>query len=152
MPRRRFEMTTIETCPNEKVQAFFQEFPFLTKCTQPDYINAVSVQRIDSTLFDRRPELHWLLPDDRIFIFDGEGELLAVVEEDLKIPFWKRLLFFQAPESVREACQRLEIKDSSSARISFVVVLLEGVYYCGQSPSYVTVYKKSNNVTIEEWI
>lgn len=110
-----------------KVEAFFEEFPFLATYFDPWKINEVSVSRVsEDTLEERFLKYGEENYPQRIFLFDEQGKLVAKAHFWIRSrSLWQNLQkIFQLyiyGESINEVIAR--IGTAKTARVHFLVIL-----------------------------
>lgn len=114
-----------------KVQAFFEEFPFLMALARPSYVSAVSVARVGVDFLVRD-----LQEREAVHFLNESGEVLVSVDPE------------EYAETIGEALLRAE---PAIENIRFAV-LIEGKEDHQWDRLTITIYKPPKGFTLKGWV
>lgn len=126
-----------EVVMNPKVQAFFDEFPFLKEVHTPGAFDTARVERVDETLLNKAWDSGYGFIS-RVSFFTKEGKFLARFSSDVRL----RDLIFRSKRLPPPTFGGL--LNILAAHEPFYIVQVEG--------NSLTLFKPPKNFTLKTWL
>lgn len=139
-----------------RVQAFFQEFPYLSDMVDQRKIAYVRVRRWDTDLLNSTTlvyDQHYYTWDENKFFFlDKDNRVIAIAGKypETKLPWWNPLSWFTRGNRMRN--ERILDSVHQLGELATSVTQIVGVHRNCSNDDTVCVYKMPNGVSnLEEW-
>lgn len=151
----------------DRIEAFFDEFPFLQACIERNRVSSVKVARIDLKLLAFRPEYMTtpgeysgirFMKDQRMLLLDKDGHLVQEVRPDRRRPtnyrWWKPSTWLLSKGETVEEC--LKSLGEVISTIEFAVLDHIPILWVAtdrDNEREVIVYKKPRDVRdLGQWL